>query len=91
MIRQRSRSHRHYVASQPCLVCRAPPPSDPHHLKFAQLRAMSSKVSDEYTVPLCRRCHNQVELAGDERLWWRNAGVDPIRAAADLWQGDVPF
>ena len=28
-------------------------PSDPHHLRAAQLRAIGLKVSDEFTVPLC--------------------------------------
>jgi hypothetical protein len=29
-------------------------PSDSHHLRFTQRRALSRKVSDEFTVPLCR-------------------------------------
>jgi hypothetical protein len=35
-------------------------PSDPHHLRFAQPRALGLKVSDEFTVPLCRDHHRQV-------------------------------
>jgi hypothetical protein len=29
-------------------------PADVHHLRFAQSRTLGSKVSDEFTVPLCR-------------------------------------
>jgi hypothetical protein len=35
------------------LVC-GRQPSDPHHLRFAQPRALGLKVNDEFTVPLCR-------------------------------------
>ena len=47
--RRRDKSHLRFVASQPCLVC-GRQPSDPHHLRFAQLRALGVKVSDEFTV-----------------------------------------
>jgi len=55
---QRRRDKRHFrsVSSQPCLVCgRAP--LGPHHLRFAEPRAFGLKVSDEFTVPLCRTHH----------------------------------
>ena len=48
-------------------------PSDPHHLRFAQPRALGLKVSDEFTVPLCRGHHRQLHQAGDEAAWWDNA------------------
>ena len=51
--RRRDKSHLRFVASQPCLVC-GRHPSDPHHLRFAQPSALGVKVSDEFTVPLCR-------------------------------------
>ena len=51
--RLRDKAHLKFVASQPCLVC-GRQPSDPHHLRFAQPRAIGLKVSDEFTVPLCR-------------------------------------
>src|SRR6202012_2513762 len=48
-IRLRDKDHRRFVSTQPCLVC-GRSPADPHHLRFAQPRAMSRKVSDEFTV-----------------------------------------
>jgi hypothetical protein len=54
--RRRDKSHLRFVASQPCLVC-GRQPSDPHHLRFAQPRALGVKVSDEFTIPLCRGHH----------------------------------
>jgi hypothetical protein len=44
--RLRDKAHLKFVASQACLVC-GRQPSDPHHLRFAQPRAIGLKVSDE--------------------------------------------
>ena len=63
--RVRDRDHVRYVATQPCLIC-ARTPSDAHHLRFMQSRAMGRKVSDEFTVPLCRGHHREVHRTGDE-------------------------
>jgi hypothetical protein len=82
--RVRDRDHVRYVANQPCLVC-GRQPSDAHHLRFAQSRALGRKVSDEFTVPLCRGHHREVHRCGDEAAWWQKAGLDPIVAARALW------
>jgi hypothetical protein len=60
--RVRDRAHLRSVAQKACLVC-ARKPSDPHHLRFAQSRAMGQKVSDEFAVPLCRGHHRESALA----------------------------
>jgi hypothetical protein len=67
--RIRDREHVRYVAKQPCLVC-GRMPCDAHHLRFAQPRALGRKVSDEFTVPLCRGHHREVHRCGDEAAWW---------------------
>jgi hypothetical protein len=82
--RIRDRDHVRYVAKQPCLIC-GRRPSDPHHLRFAQNRALGRKVSDEFVVPLCRGHHREVHRCGDEAAWWSNRGVNPIVAARTLW------
>jgi len=41
-------------------------PADAHHLRFAQSPALGRKVSDEFTVPLCRGHHREVHRCGDE-------------------------
>src|SRR5262249_3180437 len=41
--RLRDKLHLRFVASQPCIVC-GRQPSDPHHLRFAQPRALGVKV-----------------------------------------------
>jgi hypothetical protein len=82
--RVRDRDHVRHVAKQPCLIC-GRQPSDAHHLRFAQSRAMGRKVSDEFTVPLCRGHHREVHRCGDEAAWWKRAGLDPMVAARALW------
>jgi DNA recombination protein Rad52 len=83
--RLRDKTHLKFVASQPCLIC-GRQPSDPHHLRFAQPRAMGLKVSDEFTVPLCRGHHRQLHQAGNEVAWWENLRIDAIAMAKDLWK-----
>jgi hypothetical protein len=87
--RIRDREHVKFVARQPCLVC-GRQPTDAHHLRFTQDRALGRKVSDEFTVPLCRGHHREVHRAGDEATWWTNTGVDPIVAARTLWLDSHP-
>jgi len=83
-VRERDRNHLRFVASLPCLLCgRAP--SDAHHIKYAEARAMGRKVSDKFTVPVCRLHHRELHRRGDERLWWEAQGIDPLATAASLW------
>lgn len=84
-LRRRDPAHLRLVATQPCLVC-GRTPSDAHHLRFAQPRAMGRKVSDEFTVPLCRVHHRQLHQAGDEVAWWLDLDIDPLPIARELWQ-----
>jgi hypothetical protein len=83
--RLRDKGHLKFVASQPCLVC-GRQPSDPHHLRFAQPRGIGLKVSDEFTVPLCRGHHRQLHQAGNEVTWWENLQIDALATAKDLWK-----
>jgi len=82
--RIRDREHVKSVAKQPCLVC-GRRPADAHHLRFAQSPALGRKVSDEFTVPLCRGHHREVHHCRDESVWWNKTGIDATAAARVLW------
>ena len=82
--RLRNKAHLRFVASQPCLVC-GRSPADAHHLRFSQPRAMGLKVSDEFTVPLCRIHHRDVHSFGDEVAWWQKRAIDPLATSRALW------
>jgi hypothetical protein len=84
-VRLRDKDHRKFVLRQPCLVC-GRVPSDPHHLTFTQPRALGRRVSDEFTVPVCRAHHRELHRSGDEAAWWRRLNIDPLPVALKLWQ-----
>ena len=76
--RIRDKEHLRFVRTQPYLIC-GRTPADPHHLRFAQHRALGRKVSDEWVVALCRGHHREVHRHGDERDWWQKTGIRPER------------
>lgn len=84
-VRHRNKEHLGFVRLQPCLIC-AKQPTDPHHISFAQPRALGRKVSDEFTVPLCRGHHREVHRAAKEIAWWQSCGIAPLAVAETLWQ-----
>jgi ERF superfamily len=84
-IRLRDKEHCKFVASQPCIVC-GRTPTEAHHIRFAQPRALGRKVSDEYTVPVCRVHHRALHGYGDEASWWAGVGIDPLPIALELWR-----
>jgi DNA recombination protein Rad52 len=87
--RLRDKAHLKFIASQPCLIC-GRQPCDPHHLRFAQPRAIGLKVSDEFTVPLCRGHHRQLHQAGNEKAWWAERNINALMIAKDLWAQTRP-
>jgi hypothetical protein len=70
---------------QPCVVC-GRTPAEAHHIRFAQPRALNRKVSDEYTVPVCRLHHRELHRYGDEASWWAGVNIDPLPIALELWR-----
>ena len=82
--RYRDKAHLKFVASHHCLIC-GRSPTDAHHLRFAQSRGMGLKVSDEFTVPLCRAHHRENHRFGDEQAWWAKLAIDPLQTSQRLW------
>jgi len=88
--RIRDRDHVKFVAQHPCLIC-GRQPADAHHLRFAQSRALGRRVSDEFTVPLCRGHHREIHSCGDEAAWWDRIGLNPTVTARALWLETHPL
>jgi hypothetical protein len=84
-IRLRDKEHCRFVATQPCVVC-GRTPTEAHHIRFAQPRALGRKVSDEYAVPVCRIHHRELHRYGDEASWWAGVNIDPVPMALELWR-----
>jgi hypothetical protein len=87
--RLRDKAHLRFVAKQPCLIC-GRQPCDAHHLRFAQSRGLGLKVSDEFTVPLCRGHHRELHRASEEVVWWSKFGIEPVLIACRLWSETHP-
>jgi ERF superfamily/Protein of unknown function (DUF968) len=84
-VQKRDKAHRDFVRSQPCVIC-GRRPSDAHHIRFGQPRALGRKVSDEFTVPLCRVHHRDLHRGSDEKKWWEAAKIEPMEVAQKLWR-----
>jgi hypothetical protein len=84
-IRLRDKEHCRFVATQACVVC-GRTPAEAHHVRFAQPRALGRKVSDEYTVPVCRVHQRELHRYGDEASWWAGVNIDPLPIALELWR-----
>ena len=83
----RDKTHLRFVARQPCLIC-GRLPCDAHHLRFG--RGLGLKVSDEFTVPLCRGHHREVHRSGIEVHWWNKFGINATGLAGKLWLESHP-
>ena len=46
---------------------------------------MGRRVSDKFTVPICRLHHRELHRRGNERGWWESQGIDPLAVAATVW------
>ena len=83
--RSRDKDHLLFIANQACTVC-GRRPCEAHHIRYAQPRALGRKVSDEFTVPLCRVHHRELHGQGNERAWWAKFKIDPMPMALRFWQ-----
>jgi hypothetical protein len=83
--RSRDKDHLRFIAIQPCMIC-GRQPCEAHHIRYAQPRALGRRVSDEFTVPLCRVHHRDLHAQGDERAWWGKFKIDPMHIALSFWQ-----
>jgi hypothetical protein len=83
--RARDKDHLRSICKQPCTVC-GRTPCEAHHLRFAQPRSLGRRVSDEFTVPLCRLHHRELHQVGNELSWWKERNIDPLPIALRFWQ-----
>jgi hypothetical protein len=52
-----------------------------HRIRCAQPGALGRKVSDEYTIPVCRLHLRELHRYGDEASWWAAINLDPLPIA----------
>jgi hypothetical protein len=54
-------------------------------------QVLGRKVSDEFTVPLCRTHHREIHRCGGEAAWWDKYRLDPLIVASALWRRTHPL
>jgi len=59
-------AHLAWLRTLPCSVpkCRAPAPSEAHHVRLGTDGGTGLKPSDKWAVPLCHRHHRQLHQVG---------------------------
>lgn len=78
----------HFIKRLPCCApgCDADPPSDPHHKSGA---GVGARAHDHETMPLCRRCHDDLDAfrgafaswTREQRAAWQASMARVLRAA----------
>jgi hypothetical protein len=66
-----------WIRTLACAACRAPGPSDPHHVRS---RGAGGKAAD--LVPLCRSCHDLGHRGG-----WSRFGLD-LKALSEALESE---
>ena len=51
---------------------------------------ISRKVSDEFTVPVCRLHHRELHRTVMRNAWWQGIKIDPLPIALRLWRQARP-
>lgn len=72
----RSKEHREFVASQPCIITGLTEGVQAHHLLRASGKGMGTKACDSLCIPLHYKYHNDLHKHGDEILYLDLWGVD---------------
>ena len=80
-----------YVRQQPCSLCAAPPPSQPHHLQARGMGGGSRLDVALGVLPLCVFCHQKVHNGNIHRrtLWElidHKHGLEPGTAQVAVWK-----
>jgi hypothetical protein len=82
--RLRSKKRMQAARDLGCCICKNPV-ADAHHLRtVGHRRAASLKNGDDYTIPLCRKHHDELHMFGDEKLFLALHGVDVVEILRQL-------
>lgn len=79
--------HLALIRQLPCLVCGDNTSTQAAHIRYADrsiakpMSGMGRKSDDHFVVPLCGTHHDQQHDHGDERGWWKDVGIDPVKVA----------
>ncbi len=84
-----SEDHLRLIRKLPCVTCPIVPAGTAHHLKCTSERGMGVRSTDQYALPECIKCHDEIERAGakNEVKYYQDRGItDPLELAEALWK-----
>jgi len=67
--RVRDEKHRRFIASLPCCVCGAQPPTQAAHIRLMGAGGTGLKPGDDLCVPMCPQDHHQQHQIGEVTFW----------------------
>lgn len=93
MTKTRDKKHLKNVRGFLCFNCRTDQTIEPHHLlklpegMSDEESGTGQKNGDNWTIPLCRRCHSSLHGAGsEEKFFGKDRALDAIDYAKWLWK-----
>lgn len=86
--RFRSKKHMAKVRSLGCCICQNPV-ADAHHLRsLGHLHGAAIKNGDDFTIPLCRKHHDELHAFGAEEIFLALHGIDAKLILAKINGGE---
>lgn len=81
--RIRCERHLQFVRGMRCMICRAPGPSESHHLLRVpdEPHGMGIRTGDDWAVPLCSKHHRILHQSGDETGFFKEWVADQLAEA----------
>jgi len=72
-----------------CMFCNANPGGVAHHVRAGQNAGMGRKPGDEWTIPICHVCHDELHFRTGEKKFYKEKGYDLVEIhdkAKELWE-----
>lgn len=83
--------HLAFLRKLNCLASGVSGPNQAAHIRYTDRRyfktnpGMQQKSHDWFAVPLSEEQHRQQHAVGDEKSYWQDIGIDPVRTAILLY------
>jgi hypothetical protein len=85
--RVKSEKYLRELRNMGCLLCGTVPCGEVHHLlRVPDTRGMGLRSADKWAIPCCRRCHHDLHMDGNEKVFLAMRGVDAVAWATDSWE-----
>ena len=89
--RVHDKHHLDFVRELPCVVCGNNIETQAAHIRLSDASVdkfnpgVGAKPDDKWTVPLCGSCHGKQYDMGDEEMFWKLVGINPLLVARLLY------